>query len=94
MGRSMTPTRSPRRHELLHALREAQEESRGDHGTAARTFEEGDIHAPAVVETRQESSPTRGPEVSLPDMIGKSAVMLELAKLIRLVCAAVGHRIA
>ena len=85
MGRSMTATRSPRRHELLHALREAQEEV---HGTneAEKTLEEAMSYAPPALEPRPTRiSPALAAELALPGMIGESAAMLDLAKLIRLV---------
>jgi transcriptional regulator with GAF, ATPase, and Fis domain len=75
MGRSMTGTRSPRRHELLHAMREAQEVSQ-----VSKVVE---VAAP-VVEERVEQ-PVRSVGVSLPEMVGETPVMLELAKMIRLV---------
>ena len=94
MGRSMTGTRSPRRHELLHAMREAQE---GAHnisakgGTPVMNTVEGDAPAIALAspivlaapEVRQE--PLRKMGVSLPEMVGETPVMLELAKMLRLV---------
>lgn len=74
--------RSPRRNELLHALREAQGVPAND--TAAWNA------APAVVPAMPriaEIQPRRASETmaALPEMIGDSAVMCELAQLIRLV---------
>ena len=70
--------RSPRRNELLHAIREAQE-----HGGAEV------IEMPtAVVFAGREASamPVARPVVAgIPEMVGESAAMLELASLIRLV---------
>ncbi len=70
--------RSPRRNELLHALREAQEH--------------GDLDVPEVipVDTPAASSPPRtlvraAPQSGLIDMVGTSAAMLELGRMIRLV---------
>jgi len=76
--------RSPRRNELLHALREAQEQSAVVTDTAAWNA------APLTVPRAGrivESEPVRSPETAamLPEMIGESAVMRELARLIRLV---------
>ncbi len=65
--------KSSRRHELLHALREAQ-------GSL--------IHPPAAQRSDYPSTASYTPppiQVSIPEMIGKSAPMLELAKMIRLV---------
>ncbi len=76
-------TRSPRRHELLHALREAQQA--GD-GPGLRIVQKLD----AVRETPVVADGLRGrrggdePE-DFPEMIGRSAPMLELARLIKLV---------
>jgi transcriptional regulator with GAF, ATPase, and Fis domain len=74
-------TRSPRRNELLHALREARAEVGSD--TAAWNL------APVTVPSKgvaSHSTKTTNPSVaSIPEMIGESPVMRELAKLIRLV---------
>ena len=69
-----TGARSPRRNELLHAMREAQESG----------FE------PAEADTRSREQPTLARAESvlpagLSDMVGSSAVMLELGRLIALV---------
>jgi transcriptional regulator with GAF, ATPase, and Fis domain len=69
-------TRSPRRNELLHALREAQ-----DGGPAlASEVEEPirEIEAPVY-------APVSVTDQALPEMIGQSASMRELARMIRLV---------
>lgn len=74
-------SRSPRRNELLHALREAQGTSMGD--TAAWNAAPVSVpEAPRFVD----SETRRALEMqSLPEMIGESAPMRELARLIRLV---------
>jgi DNA-binding NtrC family response regulator len=76
--------RSPRRNELLHALREAQEFEGGnlcvDSAVAAGTLSSGRDKASPVV-----SLPTAGVKVVLPEMVGRTPEMLELARLIRLV---------
>jgi len=101
--------RSPRRNELLHALREAQEAPLNDTVAWAaapvlvpfaarvpvRTFVEAaevraeikqDVRRDRGAETRQESTPLVQPNaVMLPEMIGASEPMRELARLIRLV---------
>ncbi len=65
--------KSPRRHELLHALREAQ-------STGPAT---GALHPPApAVSASFAPAPVRP---AIPEMIGESAPMLELARMIRLV---------
>jgi transcriptional regulator with GAF, ATPase, and Fis domain len=70
--------RSPRRNELLHALREAQE---GDGGVAAAIEPEAAPVARAVVRDLRAAVPTSG----LADMVGTSKAMLELGRMIRLV---------
>ncbi len=84
MGRSMTGTRSPRRHELLHAMREAQEASPGGGGKAAVETVEARPSA-AVTASVAVEEPVRAAGVSLPEMVGETPVMLELARMIRLV---------
>lgn len=71
--------RSPRRNELLHALREAQGSQVND--TAAWNA------APATLPSRPRESTgeQRRTAALLPEMIGESAAMQELAHLIRLV---------
>jgi DNA-binding NtrC family response regulator len=80
-GSSEGRMKSLRRNELLHALREAQGISGGD--TAAWNA------APAAVPSgfRLMSGPIRPvePAPMLPEMVGESEVMRELARLIRLV---------
>lgn len=80
-GSTKGQARSPRRNELLHALREAQGASGGD--TAAWNA------APVVMPTgfRLMSEPVRRaePTPTLPEMVGESAVMRELSRLIGLV---------
>ncbi len=70
--------RSPRRNELLHAIREAQEFG------GAEVIE---MPAAVVSPVRQMSSPrgARQPAIAIPEMVGESAPMLELAAMIRLV---------
>jgi DNA-binding NtrC family response regulator len=101
--------RSPRRNELLHALREAQEAPLNDTVAWAaapvsvpvaarvtvRTFVEAaevrleikqDVRRDGVLEPRQDSAPSVQPNaVMLPEMVGASEPMRELARLIRLV---------
>jgi DNA-binding NtrC family response regulator len=101
--------RSPRRNELLHALREAQEAPLNDTVAWAaapvsvpvaarvtvRTFVEAaevrleikqDVRRDGVLEPRQDSAPPVQPNaVMLPEMVGASEPMRELARLIRLV---------
>ena len=101
--------RSPRRNELLHALREAQEAPLNDTVAWAaapvsvpvaarvtvRTFVEAaevrleikqDVRHDGVSEPRQDSAPPVQPNaVMLPEMVGASEPMRELARLIRLV---------
>ena len=101
--------RSPRRNELLHALREAQEAPLNDTAAWAaapvsvpvaarvtvRTFVEAaevrleikqDVRRDGVLEPRQDSAPPVQPNaVMLPEMVGASEPMRELARLIRLV---------
>jgi DNA-binding NtrC family response regulator len=75
------PVRSPRRHELLHALREVQGASRGD--TAAWNAAPVNIpDLPRIVESEVRRSE---PMANVPEMIGESEPMRELARLIRLV---------
>jgi transcriptional regulator with GAF, ATPase, and Fis domain len=99
--------RSPRRNELLHALREAQEVPLNDTaawaaapasvpvGSVARTFVETagaridgrqDVLRETTIEPRQDSAlPVPQSAVMLPEMVGTSEPMRELARLIRLV---------
>jgi transcriptional regulator with GAF, ATPase, and Fis domain len=82
-------TRSPRRNELLHALREAHEDSSLNDTVAWAT-------APATVPkvssgriTAERARPSGAyipkPEVAIAELVGRSQVMLDLAHLIRLV---------
>jgi DNA-binding NtrC family response regulator len=76
--------RSPRRNELLHALREAQEETRADGGGVTSAVEPDPAPSPvarAVVRDIRVAVPTSG----LADMVGTSEPMLELGRMIRLV---------
>lgn len=70
--RDASAPKSARRHELLHAIREAQEFT--DEGMPSV--------APALTVTRTAVSK---PASALPEMVGESEKMLELARLIRLV---------
>ena len=74
-------TKSPRRNELLHAIREAQET--GDVELASGIA----LRPPAIfrAEPRTLRLEPQRPGVALPEMVGESAVMLELARMIRLV---------
>lgn len=75
-------TRSPRRHELLHALREAQQA--GDRPRLRIVPKPVARETPVVADGLR-----RGDEpVEFPEMIGRSAPMLELARLIKLVAPA------
>jgi DNA-binding NtrC family response regulator len=79
--------RSPRRNELLHALREAQGPVAND--TAAWNAAPVAVPVVSVVPRIVESDRRRSSEavMMLPEMIGESAAMRELARLIRLVAA-------
>jgi transcriptional regulator with GAF, ATPase, and Fis domain len=70
--------RSPRRNELLHALREAQEEGTG---VAGAIEPEPAPVARVIVRDIRAAVPTSG----LADMVGTSEAMLELGRMIRLV---------
>ena len=73
-GRAVTgAARSPRRNELLHAIREAEETS----GPTAS--------APVTGTAPEALAVPSAAETSLPEMVGESAPMRELARLIRLV---------
>jgi len=106
-------TRSPRRHELLHALREALGAANREDTTDAEAvassdeFSEGlpqhpasrtpsrsllqsqpqTIEAAQFVQPRPSSRPYTGvmPSMAIDEMVGQSAIMLELARVIRLV---------
>ena len=83
---SGSKARSPRRHELLHAIREAQEFE------VAERVEQFWMPAAELPIAVPPSVPpslrlVRSPAVSLPEMIGHNAEMMELARLIRLVAA-------
>jgi DNA-binding NtrC family response regulator len=104
--------RSPRRNELLHALREAREVSLNDMATWAaapvsvpvaaaaarvpvrtlvetaemRTEIKQDVRREGGLEARQDGTPQVQPNAAmLPEMVGTSEPMRELARLIRLV---------
>lgn len=74
--------RSPRRNELLHALREAQ----GMPGNDTAAWNAAPVMVPSTPRII-EREPTRTPATAamLPEMIGESVAMRELARLIRLV---------
>ncbi|HEU4636728.1 MAG TPA: sigma 54-interacting transcriptional regulator, partial [Edaphobacter sp.] len=73
--------RSPRRHELLHALREVQGAARSDTAAwnAAPVVVPG---VPRIIESEVRRSEAAS---TVPEMIGESEPMRELARLIRLV---------
>lgn len=73
--------RSPRRNELLHALREMQSAPAND--TAAWNTAAVSVPAPRIME--DDLRRTGEPVTAVPEMIGDSAAMRELARLIRLV---------
>lgn len=74
-GRDATGVKSPRRNELLHALRMAQENGSPQEANAPAVEQP----APVVVIARSPSTET------LPEMVGSSNAMRELARLVRLV---------
>lgn len=74
-------TRSPRRHELLHAIREAQET-----GPVVAAVPQEDAEVSQTVEVKPRMiEPVDRASILIPEMVGESAIMLELARLIRLV---------
>ena len=77
MDRDETRSRSPRRSELLHAMRLAQENDFPDKGSCT---------APALAEVLRvmPTARTRRRE-ALPEMVGQSPCMLDLAEMVRLV---------
>jgi DNA-binding NtrC family response regulator len=88
--------RSPRRNELLHALREAQEDgpaASGGGGGSVATFVAGMARAvaspvvarPLVRESRPGVGAGAGGGTGLAEMVGASAGMTELGRMIRLV---------
>jgi DNA-binding NtrC family response regulator len=89
-GNDAGGARSPRRNELLHALREAQDEAPKNDtavwAAAAVSVPKGGAAASKRVGpewTRGESAPR--PSAGLAELVGQSEAMLELAGLIRLV---------
>ncbi len=74
---SRAGVRSPRRNELLHALRLAQETGADAPAAVSQTPEGALAAVPAIPPVRRAET--------LPEMIGESGVMRELADLIRLV---------
>jgi len=93
-GVDASGVRSPRRNELLHALREAQDEA-PQNDTAAWAAAASTVPSSASAGSRMAQQRAAGhagrtetpqkPGLGLPEMIGRSAAMLELADLIRLV---------
>jgi transcriptional regulator with GAF, ATPase, and Fis domain len=82
IDRGEVQSKSPRRNELLHAIRLAQEHcapqpDAASASTAAVRFTPRAAPAPARVQPR--------PKLPLPEMVGESARMMELAELVRLV---------
>jgi DNA-binding NtrC family response regulator len=77
-GSGLGAVKSPRRNELLHALREAQEF--GDAELAS-----GIALRPPAIFRAEPRAPAARPALTLPEMVGESEAMLELARLIRLV---------
>lgn len=75
------PGRSPRRHELLHALREVQGAARSD--TAA--WNAAPLAVPQVPRIIEKEVRRSEAVSSVPEMIGQSEPMRELAQMIRLV---------
>jgi transcriptional regulator with GAF, ATPase, and Fis domain len=78
--------RSPRRNELLHALREAQEVPEND--TAAWKTAQVTVPSGArtvIGEERPIARVSQPATIALPEMVGESEPMRELARLIRLV---------
>ncbi|HTH53569.1 MAG TPA: sigma-54 dependent transcriptional regulator [Edaphobacter sp.] len=82
-GGSDEGARSPRRHELLHALREAQSITMND--TAAWNAAPISVPVRARIVVKESASVPEVEATMLPGLIGASAPMRELAKLIRLV---------
>ena len=82
-GMPNSETRSPRRNELLHALRETQD-SRGKH---AEVVSPERLAASRHVQMQllEHEPPVRADDPWIPRMIGRSEPMRELARLIRLV---------
>jgi transcriptional regulator with GAF, ATPase, and Fis domain len=76
--------KSPRRNELLHALREAQENVAQVTDTAAWNAAPLEVpRIPRIVES--ETKQASEPMAMLPEMVGESEVMRELVRLLRLV---------
>jgi transcriptional regulator with GAF, ATPase, and Fis domain len=93
-----TGARSPRRHELMHALREAQGEARPGSSvpvpiTASSRQMIGGLSSVVSdltvsdleIERRTAAFASPGQPVAIPELVGKSEPMIELARLIRLV---------
>jgi DNA-binding NtrC family response regulator len=84
-------TRSARRNELLHALREATESAPLPAVEAATHVATGSVVSESIQAAREETIPVRELDRTtltaelLPEMIGRSALMRELTRMIRLV---------
>ncbi len=74
LGRDASEVKSPRRNEILHALRLAQEA-----GPRSEAFEPEARSAPEL------TLPGNAKVETLPEMVGRSEAMRELARLVRLV---------
>ena len=74
--------RSARRHELLHAIREAQESPAE---TVVSRILKPLIDPNTLLQPVQSSAPRKPQPIPLPEMIGESPAMLDLVRLIRLV---------
>ena len=75
------PGRSPRRHELLHALREVQ----GAHRSDTAAWNAAPLAVPQVPRIIENEVRRSDAVSSVPEMIGQSEPMRELAQMIRLV---------
>jgi DNA-binding NtrC family response regulator len=93
-GRDLAGVRSPRRNELLHALRLARDSSGdGDRGRLATGFDSRDGQLAPVAARGDQAHAGVNPGIGLPDgllellpdLIGRSAAIQELARLVRLV---------
>jgi len=86
-GSTPGSARSPRRNELLHALREAQEFDGGATPAVAQAESAG-LRVPVTSAAATSFDAARfatGLKLWLPEMVGETPAMLELARLIRLV---------
>ncbi len=87
-------TRSPRRHELMHALREVQQDGRygaSSQPEAVADRPRGDSELPSAVLAEEPvrrtlpAATVRAEGLAIAELVGKSAPMQELARMIRLV---------